>query len=241
MDIVWKESPQNLKINAKEIHLWKTHLEQSSINIEEKFKILNEEEKIKAQKFRFEKHQKRFTIARSNLKRILSFYLSISPQEVNFQYNAYGKPQLLDNINTIDLQFNISHSEDIAIYGITCHNLIGVDIEYIRPMPEAENLAKRFFSRKEFEEIRRLSYPEKNREFFRFWTAKEAYLKAIGKGISGGLEKVELSTQEPRVFISLPESNNITYNLFYLTPHYNYLAAIVIEENQQIHHYWQLH
>ncbi len=241
MDIVWKDAPKNLKINAKEIHLWKTNLEQSSINIEESFDILNEEEKIKAKKFRFEKHQKRFAFTRSNLKRILSCYLSISPQEINFQYNAYGKPQLLDNINTIDLQFNISHSEEIAIYGITCHNLIGVDVEYIRPMPEAENLAKRFFSRKEFEQISRLSSPEKTREFFRFWTAKEAYLKAIGKGISGGLEKVELSTHEPRVFINLPESNTITYSLFYLTPDDNYLAAIAFEDNQQTHQYWQIH
>ncbi len=240
MNIIWQNPSQNLTINPQEVHVWKTNLEQSSINVQNSFNILNEDEKNKAQRFRFEKHQKRFTIARSNLKRILSFYLSIPPQEIEFQYNTYGKPKLLDKINQLDLQFNVSHSEDIAIYGITCHNLIGVDVEYIRPMPEAENLAQRFFSRKEFEKISTLLSEEKNREFFKLWTAKEAYLKAIGKGISGGLEKVEVSTHEPISFIRLPESNHINYNLFYLTPHHNYLAAIAVEDHQQIYQYWQL-
>lgn len=240
MNITWKYPPKNLKINATEIHIWKTHLEQSAIDFKESFDILNEEEKIKAQRFRFEKHQQRFTIARSSLRRILSLYLWISHQKIDFQYNAYGKPQLLDNINKINLQFNVSHSENIAIYGITCHNLIGVDIEYMRPMAEAENLAKRFFSQKEFEQISKLPSAEQDREFFQLWTGKEAYLKAIGKGISGGLEKVEISPHEPRKFIRLPESNPNNYNLVYLTPENNYLAAIAVENKQQNYQYWQL-
>lgn len=240
MNINWKYPPQNLRINAQNIHVWKTYLEQSAINIKDSFKILNEEEKNKAQRFRLEKHQQRFIIARSSLKRILSLYLSIPPQKIDFQYNTYGKPQLLENINKINLQFNISHSENIAIYGITCQNLIGVDIEYMRPMSEAENLAKRFFTQKEFVAMSKLSSAEKNREFFKLWTGKEAYLKAIGKGISGGLDKVEISSHEPRKFIRLPESNQTNYNLFYLTPEHNYLAAIAIENKQQTYHYWQL-
>ena len=106
MNINWKYPPQNLRINSQNIHVWKTYLEQSDIKIKDSFKILNEEEKNKAQRFRFEKHQQRFIIARSSLKRILSIYLSISPQTINFQYNNYGKPQLLENINKINLQFN---------------------------------------------------------------------------------------------------------------------------------------
>ncbi|MDJ0846653.1 4'-phosphopantetheinyl transferase family protein [Crocosphaera sp.] len=240
MDIIWKHPPQPLTINPQEVHLWKTNLEQSSINVENSFKLLNAAEKNKAQRFRFEKHQKRFTIARSSLKRILSLYLSITPQKVEFKYNDYGKPQLLEQINKIDLQFNVSHSENIAIYGITCHYLIGVDVEYIRPMPEAESLAKRFFSQNEFEHISRLSPEEKNREFFKLWTAKEAYLKAIGQGIGGGLEKVEIATDEPVRFVNLPETHQINYKLSYLNPHPNYLGAIAVENNQQIYHYWEL-
>ncbi|MDJ0598035.1 MAG: 4'-phosphopantetheinyl transferase superfamily protein [Crocosphaera sp.] len=240
MDIIWKHPPQNLTINPQEVHIWKTNLERSSIDIKNGFEILNEDEKNKAQNFRFEKHQKRFTIARSSLRHILSFYLSIPPQKIEFNYNAYGKPYLLEKINKIHLQFNVSHSENIAIYAITCYHSIGVDVEYIRPMSEADSLAKRFFCQKEFEQISKLSSEEKNGEFFKFWTAKEAYLKAIGKGLTGGLETVEISTDEPIRFINLPESNNINYHLFYLTPHDNYLAAIAVEKNQQIYHYWQL-
>lgn len=240
MNIIWQNPSQKFTINPQEVHIWKTNLEQSSINVQNSFKILNEYEKNKARRFHFEKHQKRFIIARSSLKKILSLYLSISPQEIEFIYNDYGKPKLIDKINKLALQFNVSHSKNMAIYGITCHYLIGVDIEYIRPMPEAENLAKRFFSDKEYEQMRPLPSEEKSKEFFKLWTAKEAYLKAIGQGISGGLEKVEISQYEPKQFISLPESNNIKYNLFYLTPHYNYLAAIAVQNNQQNYYYWQL-
>ncbi|ACB51895.1 4'-phosphopantetheinyl transferase [Crocosphaera subtropica ATCC 51142] len=240
MNIIWKSPSKHLTINPQEVHIWKTNLEQLSIDFQNSFNLLNEEEKIKAQRFHFEKHQKRFTLARSSLKKILSFYLSISPQDIKFQYSDYGKPKIIDKINLINLQFNVSHSEDIAIYGVTCDYFIGVDVEYIRPMPEAENLAKRFFSQKEYQQIRGLSSEEKNREFFKLWTGKEAYLKAIGKGIGGGLEKVEISTHKPIKFINLPECNNINYNLLYLTPHDNYLAAIAVEENEQTYHYWQL-
>ena len=96
MDIIWKHPSQYLTINPQEVHIWKTNLEQSSINVQKSFTILNETEKNKAQRFRFEKHQKRFTIARSTLKRILSIYLSIPPQAIEFQYNDYGKPQILE-------------------------------------------------------------------------------------------------------------------------------------------------
>ncbi|MDJ0660069.1 MAG: 4'-phosphopantetheinyl transferase superfamily protein [Crocosphaera sp.] len=240
MNINWKNPLQNLTINPQEVHIWKKNLEQPSINVQNGFQMLNEAERNKAQRFRFEKHQKRFTIARSSLKHILSLYLSISPQEIEFEYNDYGKPQLLEQINNINLQFNVSHSENIAIYGITCRYLIGVDVEYIRPMLEADNLAKRFFSEKEFEYIRELSPEEKDKGFFRLWTAKEAYLKAIGQGISGGLDKVEISIDEPIRFIKLSESDHINYKLFYLTPHDNYLGAIAVQNNQQIYHYWEL-
>lgn len=240
MDIVWKSPPEQLTIKSQEVHLWKTNLQQSSINIKNSFKILNQEEKIKAQRFHFEKHQHRFILARSSLKRILSLYLSIPPETIALDYSDYGKPQLVDHLNKKQLQFNLSHSQDLAIYAITPYYLIGVDLEYIRPMPDAETLAKRFFSDQEFVTINRLPTVKKEQEFFTLWTAKEAYLKAIGKGISGGLEKVEISTDYPVKFITLPDCNNINYKLSYLAPHQNYLGAIAIQDNHKIAHYWQL-
>lgn len=240
MDIVWKDPPQKSTINSQEVHLWKINLDQSPINIKDGFKILNQDEKIKAQKFHFEKHQHRFIIARSTLKRILSFYLSLPPEAIEFQYNDYGKPELVDYLNNQQLQFNLSHSENLAIYAITSYHLIGVDVEYIRPMPDAENLAKRFFAYQEFEQISYLPTTKKDKEFFTLWTAKEAYLKAIGKGLSGGLETVKVSSDEPRKFINLPEINHTTWTLLSFVPQVNYLAAMAVQENRQVNHYFQL-
>ncbi|MGK7941237.1 MAG: 4'-phosphopantetheinyl transferase superfamily protein [Crocosphaera sp.] len=239
MDIVWKDPSPKLTINSQEIHLWKTNLQQSSLNIKNGFKILNQEEKIKAQKFHFEQHQQRFIIARSTLKRILSLYLSLPPETIEFQYSDHGKPQLVDHLNNKQLQFNLSHSQDLAIYAITPYYLIGVDVEYVRPMRDAENIAKRFFSAQEFQRINSLSPVNKNKEFLTLWTAKEAYLKAIGKGLSGGLETVEISSYEPRKFINLPDINKHNWTLLSFVPQVNYLAAMAVQDNQQVTTYFR--
>ncbi|MDJ0508106.1 MAG: 4'-phosphopantetheinyl transferase superfamily protein [Crocosphaera sp.] len=205
------------------------NLDLSKEKVHKKYLILSEDEKKRANSFKFEIHQNRFIIARSTLKFILSCYLDIPAEEINFQYSPYGKPQLVNNLQSEGLKFNVSHSENLAIYGISRHHLIGIDIEYLRPMKEAEKLAERFFSSKEFEAIKSLSTEKKEKAFFQLWTAKEAYLKAIGKGISGGLEQVEISLREPMELIKVPEKNQSSWELLSFTPHPNYIAAMVVE------------
>ena len=140
--------------------------------------------------------------------------------------------------------FNLSHSQDLALYAITKVNLIGIDLEYIRPMNDAENLAKRFFSPQEYNLIRQL-LPQKQQEiFFKLWTCKEAYLKATGDGLAGGLEKVEIClTPEKSVEFSsingdIEERSH--WYLYQFIPQPNYIAAIVVAGKNQNLSFWEI-
>ena len=236
---MWVQPSSNLMLTSSEVHLWKMNLDLSREQVEKQYMILSEDEKKRANSFKFEIHKNRFIIARSTMKLILSRYLNLPPEKIKFKYNAYGKPQLVNELKSEGLEFNLSHSENLAIYGISRHHLVGVDLEYLRPMKEAEKLAERFFCSREFEAIKSLSIDKKEKAFFKLWTAKEAYLKAIGKGISGGLEQIEISLKEPMELIKVPENAQSCWELLSFTPHPNYIAAMVVEGKKANINYYE--
>ena len=119
-------------------------------------------------------------------------YLSINPDQIQFEYSDRGKPQLSNSNPDYTLQFNISHSQENALYGFTYHHQIGVDLEYIREMPDALKIAQRFFSPREYKLLKESPIKEQRLLFFKLWTAKEAYLKAVGTGLADSLSEVEI-------------------------------------------------
>jgi 4'-phosphopantetheinyl transferase len=115
--------------------------------------------------------------------------MNIEPSQLQFCYSPHGKPALADADTTGMLQFNLSHSGEIALYAVACERQIGIDIERLRPFSELEQIAKRFFSNREYEELRALSPSQQHDAFFRYWTLKEAYVKATGQGLSLALNQ----------------------------------------------------
>lgn len=236
---MWLKSPNCLTINPSDIHLWKQHLKVSDSEVNRYFKILNHEEKIKAKKFLFEKHKRRFIVARGTLKIILGRYLHIPASTIEFTYSSKGKPRLKNKLGENRLQFNLSHSHELAIYGVTCNHVIGVDLEYIRPMLEAKKLAKRFFCSQEYNHISLLTSPDLEKTFFKFWTAKEAYLKATGEGIAGGLDQVEVCLKSFPQLLKLPNNQSVlNWTTSFFIPHPNYQGAVVFHTNEWKLSYW---
>ena len=117
------------------------------------------------------------------LRELLGRYLGILPGQVRFAYNAFGKPELSHEFGS-SLRFNLSHSADLALIGITTDTRIGVDLEYIRPQPEYFEIARSFFSATEVDELNGLPSPLQTEAFFNCWTRKEACLKAHGMGLA---------------------------------------------------------
>jgi 4'-phosphopantetheinyl transferase len=182
---------------------------------------LAEDESQRARRFHFEQDRRRFVVGRGQLRSILSAYIGCTPSSVKFTYGSKGKPALPG------LQFNVSHSHELALCAISAKREVGVDLEYLRPMPEAVQLAKRFFSRAEHDLIQALPAEEQASVFFRLWTGKEAYLKATGQGLSHPLDQVEIISTRDSWALSeaLPG-----WFMQSFTPTPDYLAALVVED-----------
>ena len=217
----------NWVLEVQTIHLWWISLEVTDENLQTFISLLSESEKLKADRFKFPQHQRRYQAVHGILRMILARYLSLDPTQINFTHSDRGKPYLTDDCNPLNLQFNLSHSENMAILGINRDRPIGVDLEKIRPMENAEQLAERFFCASEYALLTQAIPAERDKLFFQLWTAKEAYLKATGEGISGGLNQIEIALN-PLRFINLP---NWYLQSFEFNPDddHNYWAAIALE------------
>lgn len=233
---MWQNPDRNLALTNCETHVWRAKLNLSTDNIAELTQILSEDERLKANRFRFAHHQRRYIAARGILRKIVSSYLNTDSNLVKFEYNSRGKPKIADFLNQINLQFNVSHSEDLALYGFTRDRRIGIDLEYLKKLDDVAKIAQRFFTATESSLIAALSGDEQKRVFLQFWTAKEAYLKAIGTGLTGGLEQVEISL-EPQSTLLISGGNLVenaaNWSLQRFNPETDYVATIATETKSQ--------
>ena len=230
-DSAWKIPRRSPILANNEIHVWRANLELSSPHIEQLTALLSADEIFRANRFRFPQHRRKFIVARGILRQLLGNYLAIAPARVDLIYETRGKPLLAANDSA--LQFNISHSQEYALFGFTRQHSIGVDLEYQRSMPDCLKIARRFFSANEFNLLQNAAQHERTKLFFQLWTAKEAYLKAIGTGLSGSLASVEIAFdlhQKPYIKLE-PQNNNLAWSLYLCTPAQSYLGAICVNTN----------
>ncbi len=213
-------------LSDKDVHVWSFKLDCSTPVLTDFRGILCEEERDRAARFRFDTHRHRFIKGRAVSRFILSHYLDIAPNKIEFKYGSHGKPGLADPQN--DLTFNLSHSEDLAFLAITRTGPIGVDVESIRTLDDFDALVSRFFSSAENEVFEKLPLEQKPSAFFNLWTRKEAWLKATGLGISQHLNRVEVSflPGAPARFVSLPVEFQGDWSLFQLSSPPGFTAAL---------------
>jgi 4'-phosphopantetheinyl transferase len=196
-----------MHISDDEIHIWTSSLA-LPVEREQAFGLLlSPDEQARAARFRFPEHKRRFIVARAVLRQILSFYTEIAPNKLEFSYGEHGKPTLA---TPSTLQFNLTHSEDLAAYAIG-HQLLGIDIEKIKSNYEI-GLPERFFSLQEREHL--LQVPEAGRvaAFYQVWARKEAIIKASGKGLATSLASYSVSPN------NIEEKIQLGYEEWYLQP-----------------------
>jgi 4'-phosphopantetheinyl transferase len=198
--------------------------------------VLSEDELEKADRFIFEKDREAYVVTRSRLRVILGTYLNRSPSDLVFRYGEQGKPYLRQNSECI--QFNVSHSKDYALVAITRGCSIGVDIEYVNPEIDFESLAKSFFSEEEYESMSQLPCQiEKLEAFYHCWTRKEAFIKAVGKGLSYSLKDFVVPIA-PNTEVGLVKIENTISESALWTVHdiklenTNYVAAVCVRKSE---------
>lgn len=170
-------NPHECTLKNTRIDIWQypLHTEFAAAKL-----LLSQDELTRAQRYHFAKHQRRFTIARAMLRLILAQYLPISAKEISFTENKYGKPQLE---NAPFLQFNLSHSEDLALLAVGAHYPVGIDLEFFSSRPYL-GIGKQMFSPLENQALNNLQPYLRPLAFFNMWAQKEALIKACGLGLS---------------------------------------------------------
>jgi 4'-phosphopantetheinyl transferase len=177
-------------LNESRIDLWQFSLKHE-LNVT--CQLLNAEEKARGERFYFSRHKRRFTTARAVLRIILARYLNAAPECLEFVYNSHGKPEV---INLQRLQFNMSHTGDLALLAVGKGYPMGIDIEQYSARPY-EGIAKSLFSKKEFEEFKKIPSALKPAVFFHIWSQKEAFIKACGLGLSYPTKEFNVPTTIP--------------------------------------------
>jgi len=184
------------------VHIWPVRTEASSEVLERFRLLLSSDEQERAERFHFDHLVRRFVLARGALRILLGHYLDVSPISLQFNYGAKGKPKLETNR---DLQFNASHSEELALFAFTLGCEVGVDVEHVHSLPDMQAIATRFFCAEEAAELMSLPDDQRGKAFFLCWTRKEAYIKAIGDGLSAPLDdfRVTLNPAEAARFVHI--------------------------------------
>ncbi len=222
-----------LELTGRAVHVW-TVLTQAPDAIVDRFKsVLASDEIDRAARFHFEHLRRSFILSRGALRLLLGRYLNIAARDIEFGYGSKGKPALAALPSR--LQFNASHSSDLAVYAFTMDCELGIDVEAIRPMPDIEGIASRFFCVEETAELMSLPSVQREHGFFLCWTRKEAYIKATGEGLHTPLDafRVTLRPGEPAAMIHL-ERDPIAaraWTLHDLTPAPGYAAALAYRDS----------
>jgi 4'-phosphopantetheinyl transferase len=178
---------------ADEIHVWHASLDQPRGRVTELSDGLAADERVRAERYHFDRDRDRFIVARATLRAILGAYLRRAPASLVFRYGAHGKPALTEDGNGSAIRFSVSHSGDEALYAIARDREVGIDIERVRDDISVAEIAGRYFSRREVAALEALPDEARRPAFFRIWTHKEAYIKASGEGLSLPLDGFDIS------------------------------------------------
>jgi 4'-phosphopantetheinyl transferase len=233
---------QNLE---SEIHVWWFVLDQPQHFVDSYYRILKQDEKKRILNFKTELLRNRHTVSRGVLKILISKYLDADPEKVEFMYSEQGKPFLSSPKNKTNLQFNMSHSNRLGICAFTKDNAVGVDVERIRELPNLEDMTEICMSEFEKRWFSKLPPATKNEMFYKVWTVKEAFIKAIGAGFSFPLVNVEVKiygNNKCEFHRIKDESGSFgKWRVFTFVPEPNFTASLVTEaDNSKIKRfYWE--
>ncbi len=217
-------------LTHNKVHVWQACLDVTTSQIEYFTKILAPDERIRANKYLFTKDRQYFIAARGILRSLLAQYLNILPGKIIFNYGPTGKPKVA--MPSTSLQFNLSHSGSTALYAMSWDMTLGIDIEISKKGFSLESMASIVFSTQE--QLKLKTYPATQRMtvFLRGWTRKEAFIKAIGEGLSFPLKRIEVpfekDIKDTQINVKHDTGSESHARLYCLESFSGHAAALVI-------------
>ncbi len=233
LDRSWRTGPGSLVLWPNEVHVWKINLKAPGLS--DNRGILSNDETVRASRFRFHTDSDRFIAARSSLRMILARYLRTRPEQLKFGVNPFGKPHLVGDQDELGLRFNLSHSHEMALLAVARNRDVGVDVEWVRDDFATNEIAQRFFSRSEVNQLLSIAPELKTEGFFNCWTRKEAYIKARGEGLSFPLDQFDVAfapDARPALIGNRRDPAEVwRWSFEELSPASGYAAALAVEGN----------
>ena len=222
-------------LSANSVHLWT--IDQQAVSVAQFQKMqqtLSEAERVKVARFKFESLRQAAVISRGSLRIILSKFLTIPPETIQFIYNAQDKPALAP---PAEYAFNVAHSGNFVLIAVS-KTAVGVDIEQMKQEHEYEMIARRYFSEWETAVFQDLPAADQPQAFYNCWTRKEAYLKGIGTGLTTKLDSFDVefrSGREPTLLETRHSPVNVEkWQLIEVKTAVNYTAALAVKTHQKI-------
>jgi 4'-phosphopantetheinyl transferase len=214
------------------VDLWAVDLDGERPSLYEP--LLAPDERERAGRFHFERDRHRYIVGRGRLRQLIGQYLALPPAQVVFAYTDHGKPYLPPQPDQPDLRFNVTHSQQFALLAFAWGRRLGVDIEVIRPLTDGPDLVRRFFAPAEVAAWEAVPPERQTEAFFCGWTRKEAFIKAIGDGLSYPLDQfvVSLHPDQPAQLLEI-EGDALAaqkWEMVSLRPFPQTVAAVVVEK-----------
>lgn len=204
--------------NMSELFIYSFNMLTCFNNIDQLKLDLSVSELERAGRFKHEKNSRSYIVSHAMLRRVLARELMCDPLALVFEKNVHGKPFLVDN----PIFFNLSHSGDYGLIALSHVAPVGVDIEKHNPKTDILGIAKRYFTSDEYLYIKHRSEREQFVAFYEIWSAKEAYVKALGEGISHGFNRFSVINSGGD-FVTSVEGLSLNK----LAVDYGYSAAVV--------------
>lgn len=210
------------------VHIWAASLDRAPAELEALRALLSEDELERARRFRFETHAHRFVAGRGILRSLIGAYVQQAPADLRFRYDA-GKPSLATQPPT-PLHFNLAHADGLVAYALSHASPIGIDIERVAPLPDATDIAASYFAPGEISRL--ASAPDTADAFYRCWTRKEAFVKALGEGLAHPLDRFEvtLDAGEPARLLAVDDdpAEAARWTLHHLDPADGFVGAVAV-------------
>jgi 4'-phosphopantetheinyl transferase len=191
----WPPLAKPPQLHTDDVHAWGVPLDVPAPAYESLLALLASDESKRASGFRFDGPRRRYVIARGALRRLLGTYLNSHPSEIELTIDGNQKPILAKQYAAADLNFNVSHSGDLAVVGFALGCEVGIDVEELRDVRHLEQIARRFFHPSEMNALLSTPANDRNLAFLRCWTGKESILKALGTGIVANLADFQVPVE----------------------------------------------
>jgi 4'-phosphopantetheinyl transferase len=193
----WEDPTRSLRaaagLGAEEIQVWIAAVPADGVEAAALARVLTPDELRRAARFIVEAPRRQFVFCRALVRHLAGACLAVAPETLDIGVLPLGKPFVRQPASPRALDFNLSHSGGLAAVALARGRQVGVDLELARPLDDMPALARRIFSPDELEALQALPAAEQREAFYTGWSRKEAYLKATGDGLTGGMREVGVS------------------------------------------------